>query len=379
MRFDYLRSDFVEHAMRVNYSNINSEMNNEERLFVNGLILENKPKKIIEIGVSCGGGTVNILNAIDNMPGSSLVSIDIATHYYANEAIAIGAEAYCTFPNASNWELYTGKDCSEVLPLIDEKFDFAIIDTAHLHPVESLNFLCLLPYLNNGAIVVLHDISLFYYNTSGRALATRILASTLAAEKLFTYKNTTNYISNDEKICNICAFEITDNLRKYIENTFLALSLPWECYPVECISSMRKCIYDNYPPKLLAIFDEAEKYNFSYFFTDSRTYSLQKVKMLIEQLEKDDVVFYGAGRNMALVLRAYELVGISFKHPIFDINANRIKTVNGNCVCEPNFNCASTQKVVITIANGTIAQSIKQKYIENEINAIRLADMVLKL
>jgi cellulose biosynthesis protein BcsQ len=50
------------------------------------------------------------------------------------------------FPDLKHkWELIRGKDPSEVMESIGKKFDFAVIDTAHLHPVETLNFLCVLP------------------------------------------------------------------------------------------------------------------------------------------------------------------------------------------------------------------------------------------
>ena len=38
------------------------------------------------------------------------------------------------------------------------KFDFIFLDTAHSAPGEILNFIELLPFLNENAILVLHEI-----------------------------------------------------------------------------------------------------------------------------------------------------------------------------------------------------------------------------
>lgn len=44
-----------------------SEMQKIERQFINGIIRQVKPKKILEVGVSSGSGTAIILNAIKDM------------------------------------------------------------------------------------------------------------------------------------------------------------------------------------------------------------------------------------------------------------------------------------------------------------------------
>ena len=53
----------VLHSLDKTYTSV-SEMTNEEREFLNGIILRNKPVKLLEVGVSAGGSTVIMLNAI---------------------------------------------------------------------------------------------------------------------------------------------------------------------------------------------------------------------------------------------------------------------------------------------------------------------------
>ena len=44
------------------------------------------------------------------------------------------------------------------------KFDFVFLDTAHSAPGEILNFIEILPFLNENAILVLHDILWHFYS-----------------------------------------------------------------------------------------------------------------------------------------------------------------------------------------------------------------------
>ena len=58
------------------------EMTTDEQRFVNGMVRKVKPKKIVEIGVAYGGTSAIILNAIKDIKGSKLYSIDILIYIY---------------------------------------------------------------------------------------------------------------------------------------------------------------------------------------------------------------------------------------------------------------------------------------------------------
>jgi len=67
-------------------------MDQSERFFINGLIRYYQPKTILEIGIAKGDGTVNILNAISDMPNSSLVSIDSLQFHYRDADALVGSD-----------------------------------------------------------------------------------------------------------------------------------------------------------------------------------------------------------------------------------------------------------------------------------------------
>lgn len=53
-----------------------SEMEENEKFFLSGLIRLFKPAKILELGVSSGGGSAIIPNAIRDIDGAKLFSVD---------------------------------------------------------------------------------------------------------------------------------------------------------------------------------------------------------------------------------------------------------------------------------------------------------------
>ena len=71
--------------------------------FLNGAIRKFKPKKILEIGVSNGGSSIIILNAIIDIDNSHLYSIDLS------KSNKIGSCVKKYFPNLLNkWSLFKG-------------------------------------------------------------------------------------------------------------------------------------------------------------------------------------------------------------------------------------------------------------------------------
>ena len=209
-----------------------SEMHRAERAFVTGLLMQYQPKKILELGVSAGGGSVIILNAIKDMPDAKLYSVDLFENYYRDKSKPSGWMVDEFVPELkSKWTAYLGKDAVQVMDDITstspgippvQVIDFVVLDTAHIHPVETINFLCALPYLRDGAVVVLHDISL-HLTKGGYATASdacRLLFDCVVADKITPKEKYANFP-------NIGAFQVGPDTRKYVYNMFSSLYLPW--------------------------------------------------------------------------------------------------------------------------------------------------------
>ena len=130
---------------------------------------------------------------------------------------------------------------------IGDDIDLCILDTVHAMPGEILDFLAILPYLNNGAIVILHDVANNLLGRSTLAYATKILLDTVYAEKFYDYQNMN---------LNIGAFKIEDKTRENIANVFSALSITWLYEPaIRELMFYRDIFKRYYDEECISLFD----------------------------------------------------------------------------------------------------------------------------
>jgi predicted O-methyltransferase YrrM len=131
--------------------------------FFAGLIMAVKPKKIVEVGVASGWGSVILLKALSESAVNDYqyFGVDIAERFFYDSNYATGQAVAEMVPMLqSRYELITGKSIVEVAPNIGKKVDFAFIDAHHMHPWATLDLLSLLPFVNPGSWIALHDLSL---------------------------------------------------------------------------------------------------------------------------------------------------------------------------------------------------------------------------
>ncbi|SEA23531.1 hypothetical protein [Selenomonas ruminantium] len=102
----------------LDWTNIDSEMTDGQRRFISGLVSYYKPENVLELGVSAGGGTVVLLNALLSNKSwkGKLLSIDKLKCFYRDPNLPVGHLARRKFPDlfGSKWILEDGKDPAEV-------------------------------------------------------------------------------------------------------------------------------------------------------------------------------------------------------------------------------------------------------------------------
>lgn len=331
-----------------------TDMTKEERLFVSGLIKFYEPENILEVGVAGGGNSANILNTIQKMENAKLISVDIADVF---GEVKVGEFVYQYFQEIpeGKWELLVGEDPSVRIEKLNKKFDFLILDTAHAHPIESLNFLSVLPYLNENAIVILHDITLYMdmLNKKGEldCFATGILNSVICAEKLLPE------ITGFGGYTNIAAFQISADTKKYIRNVFDSLMLPWECLPGN-IGDIGSFIHRHYSNELKDLFHKAFELNFMIQIRKNKQIS----KELLSKLRENKVIFYGAGKGMEEMLSLLRADEYGFDFPVWDMNAKEINRIHGYQVIKPDFiSSAAGQIIIVSIKDYEIYKDICKK------------------
>lgn len=210
-----------------------------EKLLFTQLMKEKRPKKILEIGTHIGGTTAVILNTMETLglakEGTQLHSMDLALmEEKMKETIENSLSVVTPDWHRDNWHIHCGHTVAHFVEEIGEGIDFCIIDAMHMPPGELLDFIAVLPFLTDGAIVVLHDIGYARVGVQKCCTATNLLFSTVTAENKYMMRLDPNTevlprINLDEYL-NIGAFEVNQDTRKYCENVMQALSLPWEYF-----------------------------------------------------------------------------------------------------------------------------------------------------
>lgn len=208
-----------------------AEMNEFQHAFVAGLFKKYKPRKILEIGIAAGGTTC-FLHECKKKYGYKLeiFSVDKFENYYRVPSKKTGhllkEMVMCDgYEDILEYQhLLIGKSIPFYIEEIGNNVDFLIIDTTHALPGELLDFFVCLPYLKEGAIVVLHDTVCNILENSN-SFATKILFDVVKAKKIV------NFNVDEEKytgLPNIMAFEITEDTKVNAKDVLSALTLNWQ-------------------------------------------------------------------------------------------------------------------------------------------------------
>ena len=232
-----------------------SEMTYLERKFLNGIIRQVKPKKILEIGVAAGGGSSIILNAIKDIDNSLLYSIDYSKKFYRDKHKNSGFIVEEKFPHLlAKWKLYTGGVAAKFIDEIGGNIDLCLLDAMHSNPGEILDFLMILPYLDKNAVIVIHDIF-----TSNTCLT---LFNTMRGKKII-FKDKDEIFNN----YGIGAVILDDNIMDYIFDYFFLLKLNWNYMPSDAdIETIIELFKKHYSKDLINFFIKVSNINKKNFY-----------------------------------------------------------------------------------------------------------------
>ncbi len=269
-------------------------MTKEEHGFLCALIKQKNAEKIVELGVAAGGTTLVIMNALEILNRNSRVySVDFSEQFYVNTSFRTGYlyDKYKSKMKECNEHVFLlGETVAErIEKSIGDDVEFVILDTTHYLPGEMLDFLCILPYLKDGAIVVLHDIMASRNSSyslgeerkgiSGpyRYICTQLLFSIVKGKKYFNFSTP-----------NIAAFEVNEETRKSAADIFMALDITWGVYEKRILEKYERVIEKKYDEYCQQLFKKAIKDN---MFVHMRmiSFSLETTKQLENFIEKESV------------------------------------------------------------------------------------------
>lgn len=137
----------------------------------------------------------------------------------------------------TKWELFTGSLALKFMDQIGGGIDFCLIDTAHVNPGEIFDVLMVLPFLEDNAVIVFHDIALHtsYYMAKKiflgeRAVTNNLLMSSMMGKKYLQGNFT---VSGEKYFSNIGGMRINKNTKENVFEIFNLLMLKWTYLPTD--------------------------------------------------------------------------------------------------------------------------------------------------
>ena len=238
------------------------EMTEFESAFLCGLIKENRPHKILEIGIAAGGTTAIILQCLYDLKmfDCELISADLNEKFYRGGDRKTGFLAQEIKPhvNGINHRFFLGHVIAETIEEIGGDIDLVVLDTVHFLPGEVLDFPVVLPFLSENAIVVLHDIA-YHHIWKKDGISNQVLLDAITGEKIVPMDLDK---AQTTAMPNIGAVRINDDTKKYIDAVFYSLTLPWHYIPRDTQLNIYRDFYVRYyDENIIKLFDTAVQLN----------------------------------------------------------------------------------------------------------------------
>ena len=333
------------------------EMSEFESAFLCGILKKFRPQKILEVGIASGGSTAIILQCLDmlQLNNVEMHSVDFSERFYRNmeyQSGFLGAEAKEIIKNPNiKHQFHLGNIACSFMEEIGGEIDCLILDTMHSLPGEVWDFITLLPFLKDGAVVVLHDICFNQFRERHRmSFATGTLFSTVVAEKFWNKD-----FQRNNQYPNIGAFVVHEETREQIVNVFLSLMLTWGYYPEqEQYALYRSFVKKYYPQLLLDLFDMSYQLNGNY----------EKRKHIFPYDKVDrgnNIVLYGAGEvgntffdTIQKKKYCHIVKWVDRRYEQFQ-NKSEFKIDSVESICDVEFDA-----IVIAVLDDVVAEKIKQ-------------------
>ncbi len=237
----------------------NSEMSDNDRAFLNSTVRKKRPLKCLELGVSRGASSIIILNAIKDIAGAHLYSIDYNENHYRLKDKKTGFYVDNYPELKKQWTLKTGGLALNFLDEIGGEIDFCLIDTVHSNPGEILDFLMVLPFLKKDAIVCFHDTNLHLakiipFADKSMQFTNSLLMSAIRGEKIIpSYKKPYEV----DFFTNIGGIQLTEETSRHLYEIFNLLSIKWAYFPNDTdLNQCKEFFARFYPDYYLEYFDK---------------------------------------------------------------------------------------------------------------------------
>lgn len=133
----------------------------EELFFLQSVIRNYKPKRILEIGTASGLTTGFLARFLEETGGTDVTSIDTDNSFFGDRSRNVGYLAREIYDgSAVSIDIHPKKSALDLADL-HGPWDMVFVDASHNHPSPTLDTLAVAPHLAGAKIVVHHDLQLF--------------------------------------------------------------------------------------------------------------------------------------------------------------------------------------------------------------------------
>lgn len=309
-----------------------SEMTLFQQSFICGLIKENRPGKIVEVGVSAGGTTAVILSCLEMLKvEAEMYSVDLSNKWYRNIEYETGHCVKNIFPHLKGnveHKFLLGGSIPFFLEQIGGGIDFLILDTAHILPGELLDFIVCLPFLKDGCIVIIHDTIKNHIAYRDGENATKLLFDVVKTDDKYYMPEKEINVSD---FSNIAAFRVSEETRKGIRDLFSVMTATWG-YLLEGVEKekYRETILSHYKKEYLEFFDRIELLQRNTYLSKkiSENYGIGFTNLKKKCQKCENIVLYGAGNYADIYYQWGKINHLNMK--CFVISDNQEKVCGKN-------------------------------------------------
>jgi len=221
----------------------------DELEFLQDLIVQHRPGRLIEIGMASGLSTGFLARFLSENGGQLLVSIDHDDTFFGDPTKHNGFLVPEIYPGGST-DVQLVKFCTSLdLNHVPGKFDLAFVDANHQHPWPAIDTLALYPRMSGPRLVVHHDLRLF---------SKQDVMFGIGPKYLFDQFESTHRIRSNANDGNVFAVDLSMDQASFESLMADLLKLPWSLrgpLPQATVDKIRTMLAESYSKSFLEHFD----------------------------------------------------------------------------------------------------------------------------
>lgn len=191
----------------------------DELLFLQKIILERRPKTIVEIGVASGITTGFLARFLEMVGGDRVIGIDFHDFFHGDPSRPMGYMAKQVYSGPVKSDIFVKKTSLDLEAVLgDVRPEVVFIDANHHHPWPTLDMIATVPFVAPKAIIAHHDLTLFRRQTNVLGVGPKYLFDQIPPRLRS---------APPEFGGNIFSILMPDNLQVIARALGTALLLPW--------------------------------------------------------------------------------------------------------------------------------------------------------